>query len=771
MVVAQTEGICDRTVEIQAAILEKIGGGVTCDTVTTAQLAELMELRVNDTEMMSLESGDLNDLVALTSLDLSNNKIKSVPDDMSRDLYGFDIEISLEGNQLTELSENVFKFEASNSPGSWTSLFLKKLNLRGNNLQSLEDGIFQDALFMTELDLSDNNLSDLPIELFPLNYQLGMLERLDLGGNSFPAGVLTKEVEPGNFDHLLGPLSNGDYPATLVHLGLDDVPLADDDLSKIRDNLNTLQSLDIANTGASASAILGVITNLDLKEFSISDTDLSSRTDEEVVAFMDFLGSQRPSLITRIEMARTQIDGETVLQILDKISQGSEAEPVGFAEELDFSGNDLSSLNDPDSQTRLTEALMKLTRLESLSFDDTGIDVQTALTVVENVAESITTISLVNNDQFSNEDLARLNAASGERAGLKVLLPEIISPTEEPEEDVEEPGEPLARVLRIEPRIQAVTVAAGDRVALDVMVYGRQDILDNELANRVSFEWSDVGSGGEFDGSGRQVLYTAPKSPGKYTVSVSIDQSQCYGLTSQCSTEFQIKVRRTAAAIDPAPEPRNPTGVIPSILSDSDGNQYEVFTPEGGGKFTGDSSNLTAGPGVVPNGEIVGLRISEGDAASNEGKTYQRYSLGGNWYTISAVDGSGVSVASYVLNNALEVCIPLPIELSSRISGLAIVAINLDDSLTILSSTVRISGSATNVCGNVSSVPATIAVGSTGSPAPLPTAVPEIEDETDPPDTGGVAPSSGALVWALMIGFVGAIAGLAVMRSRRRRTK
>ena len=162
----------------------------------------------------------------------------------------------------------------------------------------------------------------------------------------------------------------------------------------------------------------------------------------------------------------------------------------------------------------------------------------------------------------------------------------------------------------------------------------------------------------------------------------------------------------------------------------------------------------------MPNGEIVGLRISEGDAASNEGKTYQRYSLGGNWYTISAVDGSGVSVASYVLNNALEVCIPLPIELSSRISGLAIVAINLDDSLTILSSTVRISGSATNVCGNVSSVPATIAVGSTGSPVPLPTAVPEIEDETDPPDTGGVAPSSGALVWALMIGFVGAIAGL-----------
>ena len=89
---------------------------------------------------------------------------------------------------------------------------------------------------------------------------------------------------------------------------------------------------------------------------------------------------------------------------------------------------------------------------------------------------------------------------------------------------------------------------------------------------------------------------------------------------------------RSSAPVEAKAEPRNPAGAIPTILTDSDGNQYEVFTPEGGGTFTGDTSSLKAGPGVVPNGEIVGLRISDGGSASNEGKTYQRYSLGGNWY-------------------------------------------------------------------------------------------------------------------------------------------
>ena len=267
-------------------------------------------------------------------------------------------------------------------------------------------------------------------------------------------------------------------------------------------------------------------------------------------------------------------------------------------------------------------------------------------------------------------------------------------------------------------------------------------------------------------------MYTAPESPGTLTVYVSVDQSQCYGFQSQCSTEFKITVLRSAAAVEPTPVPVNPAGSIPMILTDSDGNQYEVFTPEGGGTFTGDNSSLKAGPGVVPNGEIVGLRIAEGGSASNDGKTYQRYSLGGSWYEISAVDASNTSVSSYGLSDAVEVCIPLPDELRSNISSLALVVINADDSLTILSSIVRISSSGTNVCGNLSSVPAKLAVGTAGSPAALPTAVPDTADTSDLPDTGGAAPSSPMVVfWILIVGLASIVVGGALRRARRNSIK
>ena len=214
----------------------------------------------------------------------------------------------------------------------------------------------------------------------------------------------------------------------------------------------------------------------------------------------------------------------------------------------------------------------------------------------------------------------------------------------------------------------------------------------------------------------------------------------------------------------------NPAGSIPPILTDSDGNQYEVFTPEGGGTFTGDTSSLKAGPGAVPNGEIVGLRIAEGGSASNEGKTYQRYSLGGNWYEISAVDASSNSISSYELSEAVGVCVPLPDELRSNISHLALVVINADDSLTILASSVRISSSGTNVCGNLSSVPASVAVGTSGSPAPLPTEVPDSGDTSNLPDTGGATPPNDGILWALILGLVVMVSGYGVLRAARLRT-
>ena len=353
--------------------------------------------------------------------------------------------------------------------------------------------------------------------------------------------------------------------------------------------------------------------------------------------------------------------------------------------------------------------------------------------------------------------------------------------TEETETEEEEQGPKLlptsdARILRIAPTISSVTVGSGDQVRLAVDVYGAQDIFDNSLGDGIAFDWGDGDAGGDFDGEGRDVTYTAPERSGTFTVTVAAPSESCRApLTDEgrCAATFEIKVRRSSAAVEPTPAPSNPAGAIPSILTDPDGNQYEVFTPEGGGTFTGETSSLKAGPGAVPNGEVVGLRIAEGASASNEGKTYQRYTLGGNWYQISAVDSSNDSVSSYGLNDAVEVCVPLPNALRSNISDLAIVAINADDSLTIQSSRVRISAATgAQVCGNLSSVPATVAVGTTGSPAPLPTEVTDADDASGLPETGGGAPAAPMVVfWILIVGLATLVAGGAMRRTRRNSIK
>ena len=335
-------------------------------------------------------------------------------------------------------------------------------------------------------------------------------------------------------------------------------------------------------------------------------------------------------------------------------------------------------------------------------------------------------------------------------------------------------------VNKLEPYVKEVSLRGGDSVRLSIIPYGRQNIVDDALIDgKVGVTWSLEGGTGDFsesdpgldadnEANDREIMFTAPTSPGTYVVHATL-KTCGLNVSVDCRASFTVHVlRRASRPIETKPVPVNPAGSIPSILVDSEGNQYEVFTPEGGGTFAGDTSSLKAGPGAVPNGEIVGLRISEGGSASNEGKTYQRYRLGGNWYEISAVDASRNNVSSYGLNDALDFCIPLPDALRSNISDLAIVAINSDDSLTILSSIVRISPSGTKVCGSLSSVPAKVTVGTAGSPAPLPTEVPDAGDASDLPETGGAAPSNDGMLWAMIVGLAIMVSGYAVLRTARR---
>ena len=341
----------------------------------------------------------------------------------------------------------------------------------------------------------------------------------------------------------------------------------------------------------------------------------------------------------------------------------------------------------------------------------------------------------------------------------------------------------LGKISKIEPAIRGVTVSGGDNVILEVEVYGVQGDMDQSLAKDVVLAWSVDPSGGTLpaDTAGNyMVTYTAPSSPGTYTVSAEFaNDGDCRpdkeeDRADDCSASFEVKVRRPSAPQPEEEAPANPPGDIPTILTDGSGNQYEVFTPVEGGTFdAGEGYSIMAPSSAVPNGEFIGVRMSDDGAASNLGMTHQRYTLGGNMYGVHAVDSTGTSISDYALEDAAKVCVPLPSMFRARISDLALVTINSDDSLTILAANVRLSDGGASVCGNLSNLPASVAVGSMGSPDAIPTATPV--PTPVPPPTGATAPSSsGMVLWTLLLGTAAAALGISLLltadhRRRQRR--
>ncbi len=330
-----------------------------------------------------------------------------------------------------------------------------------------------------------------------------------------------------------------------------------------------------------------------------------------------------------------------------------------------------------------------------------------------------------------------------------------------------------ARVLRIEPRgPSTTTLSPGDTVKLSFDIYGRQDILDNALGEAHVFEWDDGAASGIFRTADRSnaILYTAPSIPGRLTVTVNSPAGICHpgdDADERCAAQFNITVRRPSAVPEDRPAPMNPQGEIPSVLVDAEGRQYEVFTPEEGGAFDGGDVSLSADPGVIPNLEFVGVRVDAAGPASNVGASHHRYTLGGRWHEVSAVDADGDPVSDYRLEAPLQVCVPLPPELRSSIAEIVMVALNPDDTLTVLGTSVRYSDASISVCGGLGRLSADVAVGRRGSPDRLPTPVAEPDATDELPDTGGGRPSMSVLLMLAIVGTVIVLVGRSLVKRRR----
>ena len=185
---APLTGICERTEEVQTAILDLIDGVSDCTRVTEAHLAAITSLNANDKSIPSLKAGDFDGLSALTTLNLVRNQLSSLPADIFGNLNALK-ELHLGRNRLSSLPAGIFDHLNA----------LTTLNLSGNRLSSLPDGIFDNLNALTRLYLAANRLSSLPDGIFD---NLNMLTGLDLGANSvnpLPLTVSLEKVGEGQF--------------------------------------------------------------------------------------------------------------------------------------------------------------------------------------------------------------------------------------------------------------------------------------------------------------------------------------------------------------------------------------------------------------------------------------------------------------------------------------------------------------------------------------------------------------------------------------------
>ncbi len=324
--------------------------------------------------------------------------------------------------------------------------------------------------------------------------------------------------------------------------------------------------------------------------------------------------------------------------------------------------------------------------------------------------------------------------------------------------------EPTGLIKEITPSTRNLSVNPGDTVSLSINVIGLQDVRQQSLGSDVTFNWSATGGDLPPNKDGNtSVRYKAPDNPGNYVVTVSAT-SNCRGT---CTATIDITVRRPGTVDSVAVTPVNPPGEIPTVLSDVDGNQYGVFTPEEGGTFTGDQFSIAASTGIVPNAEYIGVRMYENGSASNAGMSGHRYTLGGTKYSVAVIDSERNSVASYRLNATAEICIPVPMEMLSQITNVEMIATSDDGTeLTVLSSSVRVVPTLT-ICGNTSTLPVNVAAGIPGTP-PMPEPTPELEPAL--PVTGGAGPTSSiVLAWVITIGVALVSTGMFIASRRRRK--
>ena len=331
----------------------------------------------------------------------------------------------------------------------------------------------------------------------------------------------------------------------------------------------------------------------------------------------------------------------------------------------------------------------------------------------------------------------------------------------------------IAEVHSIRPVVRSVTVRAGDSIALTVDIYDTQEGIDNSIpgkpGSKLRFRWSEQGpaGGGTFadPANTRRVTYTAPSTPGVYTITAEaqpdgICTSHHLGAAeitteerAQCTAIFTVRVSAIPAETAPRPDPVNPTGTIPTSMTDNEGTSYAVFTPADGGTFTGTDITVTAPAAAVPDRTVIGIAATVSDIRPDDPIPGATMSVAGSYYDVRALAETGdPPLPSYTLNEPATACLPFPQEFRADLSNVVVVQRQPTGDLSLLSTTIRSVAGEITACGTLSKLPATIGVARLGlvpaAPAPVQPAI------ADTPDTGAAAPTYTLLLLAFLAGVL-----------------
>ena len=149
--------ICDRTQEVQDAILGGLTGSPTCSTVTDTQLASITELDITGYSSASIVPGDFARLAGLETLRINGSPLlTTVPANAFREVTASLRELRLNANSISSLHEDAFNGLVN----------LSTLDLTANDISSLHEDIFAGLTALTNLYLNNNSIFSLDADIF-----------------------------------------------------------------------------------------------------------------------------------------------------------------------------------------------------------------------------------------------------------------------------------------------------------------------------------------------------------------------------------------------------------------------------------------------------------------------------------------------------------------------------------------------------------------------------------------------------------------------------